>query len=265
MPMSDRVPSEFTAVRFRARRFQPVRRRPSLFNFKPLLGALVVLCGLLALVPPGMAQDEPQSQENAPPVQESKPAPPPAEPIKAKRTYPTPKFDLSAGYNYRSYYSPSIGILQAPGTLSMNGFYASLDYNRYRYLAYEGEITEAAGNQGGVGGINGELHIFTMLAGARFNPLHHRKLTPFIHGLAGDGLYYNVVPNYSNFHGGAQAIDKFSYEMGGGIDLDKWTHWGIRLLEFDYGNANFYSNTSTFTNGGSHRISVGFVYRFGQR
>jgi hypothetical protein len=99
----------------------------------------------------------------------------------------------------------------------------------------------------------------------RFNPLRHRKFTPFIHGLVGNGLYENVVPNFSNFVGGTVVKDKFAYEGGAGADLNLWEHWGIRVIEVDFSSTNYYPNSTNFTNYLSRRISFGFVYRFGRR
>ncbi len=210
-------------------------------------------------------QEQPPTQEGAPQPEE-KPTPSAAHKKAPKRPDVTTKFDFSAGFSHRTYYAPATGLEGAPGNLGMSGFYATLDYNRYRYLAYEGEISATRGNAGGFEGINGETHIYSMMVGARVNPLRHRKFTPFVHGLIGNGLYENVVPSLpAPFHGGTLLKDKMSYEGGAGLDLNLWEHWGIRVIEWDYSSANYYSNTMNYTNSMSRRISFGFVYRFGRR
>jgi hypothetical protein len=237
--------------------------------------ALVMLCGLVALFAlPATAQDNPPADQNnpptdqnappadqnAPPADQTKPAPAPAPPVKAKRVYITPKVELSAGYNFRTYY-PIINS-NAGSTLDMNGFYVSGDYNYKRWLAFEGEVTEGGNNQGN---ILGYLRIWTFLAGAKFTPLGHRKLTPWGHFLAGEGVYDNSTPTVGDFHGPSVIYNTYVYEVGGGVDLNLSKHWGVRLIEADFGSANFVPNTANYSNRGTHRISFGVTYRFGEK
>ena len=91
---------------------------------------LVSLFGLLALfVAPVLAQ------ENAPAPQDQAPTAP-TEPVKVKRTYPTPKMEIAGGFAYRTYY----GVNAKP--VGMKGGFASFDYNFFRWLAAEGELVE---------------------------------------------------------------------------------------------------------------------------
>jgi opacity protein-like surface antigen len=178
-----------------------------------------------------------------------------------KRTYITPKFELSGGYSRRSYYSPL-------GTIGMNGWFGSLDYNWKRWLGVEGEGTGAGKNLGfseAEGLPLGALHIYTFLVGPKIYPLGHRKLTPFGHFLYGGAYYRNNGPPFAGLNFQTQTSTVKSWEAGGGIDFNLSSHWGIRLIEADYGSANFFPNTSSYSNQGSHRISFGFVYRFGER
>lgn len=208
-----------------------------------------VLFGLFALLAaPAMAQDQSATQQENPPSA-------PQEPVKVKRPYITPKVELSGGYTYRTYYTAS-------GTIGMHGWYGSGDYNFFRWLGAEAEVTGAGKNEGT---INGNLHIYSFLAGARITPLGHRKLTPYAHVLVGEALYRLQLPPLGVFLGSTTTITAHAYEVGGGMDLNLGRHWGVRLIEADTGSANFYPNSSNYRNQSSRRVSFGIVYRFGQK
>jgi opacity protein-like surface antigen len=224
---------------------------------------LVGRCGLLALffvlfipltIVPAMAQDQPGAGQNTP-------APAPTKPVKVKRTYITPRFELSAGYSYRSYYAPI-------GTLGMNGWYGSVNYNFKRWLGAEAEVVGVGKNQGFSSALDlplGDTHIYTFLVGPTIFPLGHRKLTPFGHVLYGGAHYRNAVPVFAGVPSSVVTSTVKSWEAGGGLDFNFSSHWGVRLIEADFGSANFFPSTSTFTNRGTHRVSFGIVYRFGER
>jgi opacity protein-like surface antigen len=214
---------------------------------------LVGLCGLLALlIVPAMAQDQPAANQD-------KTASAPTPPVKVKRTYTTPKFELSAGYTYRSYYS-------SIGTLGMNGGYGSLEYNLKRWLGVEAEALGVGKNQGFLDGVPfGDTHIFTLLVGPRIYPLGHRRLTPFGHFLYGAGYYRNAVPTFAGIPSSVATSAVLAWEAGGGLDYNLSQRWGIRMIQADFGSANFSTSNSPSKNQGSHRFSVGFVYRFGKR
>jgi len=215
---------------------------------------LAVICGLMALfVVPAIAQDQPQSDQNqAPPEQ--------TEPVKPKRMSVTPRFEVSAGYAYRTYYSND-------GTkLGMNGLYGSLDYNLRSWIGVAGEVVGVAQNQGiSQNIVYGDTQIYTFMVGPQVYPLRHHKLTPFGHYFYGAGYYRNSVPPVGGFGSRVNNIVVRGWQAGGGLDLNVSRRWAVRLIQFDVGSANFYPNTSTFVNSLMKRVSVGIVFHIGQR
>lgn len=215
---------------------------------------LAVICGLVVLfVAPAIAQDQPQTDQSQAPSEQT-------EPVKPKRTYTTPKFELSGGYAYRTYYSND------GTTLGMNGWYVSFDDNLRSWIGVVGEVVDTGKNQGIVQGINlGDTHIYTFMVGPQIYPLKHHKLTPFGHFLYGAGYYRNTVGSLSGYGGSATNLVVRDWQGGGGLDLNVSQRWAVRLVQFDVGSANFFPNTSNFTNSTMKRVSVGIVYHFGQR
>ncbi|HXX19667.1 MAG TPA: hypothetical protein VEJ46_09710 [Candidatus Acidoferrum sp.] len=215
---------------------------------------LAVICGLVALfVVPAIAQDQPQSDQNqAPPEQ--------TEPVKPKRTFVTPKYEISAGYAHRSYYSTD------GTTLGMNGWYGSFEDNFHSWIGLIGEVAGTGKNQGIVQGVNlGKTNIYTFMVGPEVYPLRHRKLTPFGHFLYGAGYYRNTVPAISGFGAAATNIVVRAWQGGGGLDLNITHQWALRLIQFDVASSNFYPTTTSFVNSTMKRVSVGLVFHIGQR
>jgi hypothetical protein len=212
---------------------------------------LVGLFGLLALfILPVAAQDS-----TTPPQDQAPTAP--TEPVKVKATHPTPKAEISGGFTIRGYYG-------ADGrTTDMLGGFGSYDYNFFRWLGLEGEFVGVSGSLKIPLIPAQDLHVFTAMAGPKFYPFGHRKLTPFGHFLYGAGINTTAVPPFAGYGGNTNAVVVHSWEVGGGLDLNRWTHWGIRLIQFDYGTAKFLGNG--VPSQGSKRVSFGFVYRFGRK
>jgi len=214
---------------------------------------LVVLSGLLALfIMPVAAQDSTTTPQDQAPTA-------PTEPVKVKHIYPTPKSEISAGFTYRTYYG-----LDA-STIGMKGGYASYDYNFFRWLGAEGEVLGVSGSQKDplVHVPAQDLHVFTALAGPKFYPLGHHKLTPFGHFLYGAGISTTAVPPFSGHGGNTIVATVRAWQVGGGLDYNRWTHWGIRLIQFDYGSAKFLGDGVQGQS--SKRVSFGVVYRFGEK
>ena len=213
---------------------------------KKLLG----LFGFLALfVMPVAAQDTP-----APPQDQAPTAP--TEPVRVKHTYPTPKAEVSVGFTYRTFYAPGV-------TIGMKGGYASYDYNFFRWLGVEGEVLGVNGTLKTPNVPPDSINIFTAMAGPRIYPFGHHKLTPFGHFLYGAGIDATAIPPFSGYGGNTSEIVVHAWQAGGGLDYNRWTHWGIRLFEFDYGSAKFLGKG--ISGQGSKRISFGVVYRFGEK
>jgi hypothetical protein len=212
---------------------------------------LVGLFGLLALfIIPVAAQDT-----SAPPQDQAPTAP--TEPVRVKHRYPTPKAEISAGFTYRRYYAPNAT------TIGMKGGFASYDYNFFRWLGAEGEVLGVTGPLKISNQPTEDLHVFTVLAGPKIYPLGHHKLTPFGHFLYGAGINTTSVPPFSGYGGNASEVTVRAWQVGGGVDYYRWAHWGIRVIQVDYGVAKFLGGN--VPNQGSGRFSFGFVYRFGEK
>lgn len=209
---------------------------------------LVALSGLLLLwISPAIAQEDAASAQ-----EQSVPPPVPATPV--KKTPPvTPKFEISAGYTIRSNYQPD-------GTKPyFNGFYGSVDRNIFHWLGAEAEFTGTLKNQGV---ITGDSRVYTFLVGPELYPFGHRKVTLFGHALYGLGLERITTGPFAGFGVQTSTYNVGAWEVGGGLDWNKWQHLSIRLVEGDFGGANF---TGVKTGGGSVRISAGVVYRWGRK
>src|SRR5277367_4949560 len=166
---------------------------------------LVELFGLLALfMMPVAAQDSTTTPQDEAPTA-------PTEPVKVKHIYPTPKSEISAGFTYRTYYG-----LDA-STISMKCRYASYDYNFFRWLGAEGEVLGVSGSQKDplVHVPAQDLHVFTALAGPKFYPLGHHKLTPFGHFLYGAGISTTAVPPFSGHGGNTIVATVRAWQVGG--------------------------------------------------
>jgi hypothetical protein len=215
---------------------------------------LAAICGFLALfiVPamtPLIAQEQPQTDQSQTPPEQTPPA-------KPKRTHATPKFELSAGYAHRTYYSTDLT------TLGTNGWYVSFEDNFKRWIGLDADVADTGENQGF---ILGNTHIYTFLVGPQVYPLGHRKLSPFGHFFYGAGYYRDDVPPCCGYRGNAITSLVRVWQGGGGLDLNLSQHWGVRVVQVDVASGNFFPNTSTYTNRSMLRVSAGVVYRFGQR
>ena len=145
----------------------------------------------------------------------------------------------------------------------MLGGFGSYDYNFFRWLGLEGEFVGVSGSLKVPQIPAQDLHVFTAMAGPKFYPFGHRKLTLFGHFLYGAGINTTAVPPFAGYGGNTNAGSRSVLGGWRGLDFNRWTHWGIRLIQFDYGTAKFLGNG--VPGQGSKRISFGFVYRFGQK
>jgi hypothetical protein len=211
---------------------------------------LVALGGLLLLwIAPAMAQDQGSAEQ-----EQSVPAPTPEAPLKKKTPPITPKWEISAGYTERSNYERSDGAKPY-----FDGFYGSVDRNIFRWLGAEAEVTSTWKRRGV---ILGNSHVSTLMVGPDIFPLGHRKITVFGHVLYGLGLEGTTYPEFA---GAAQQTNTYvvkAWEAGAGVEWNKWKHWSIRLIEGDFGEANF---AQVKAGGGSIRVSAGMTYRFGRK
>jgi hypothetical protein len=218
-----------------------------------LVGVFIFLA---LFVHPAMAQDTQAPPQDQAPTAPTAPTEP-TEPAKVKHTYPTPKGEISGGFTLRGYYGPSAT------TIDMIGAYGSYVYNFYRWLGLEGEVLGVHGTLKVSGLPPEDLKVFTALAGPKIYPLGHHRLDPFGHVLFGAGILATSVPEFADYPGNSGATFVHAWEVGGGLDLNLTQHWGVRVVQFDYGVAKFLGNN--VPNQSSKRVSFGFVYRFGPK
>jgi hypothetical protein len=203
------------------------------------LGGFVLLC----LVPAS------GQTAQAPPAKEQPADAPPAQPLPPPYVAP---YEISAGYNYRTY-TPT-----GQARIGLNGGYGSIEYNLLNRLGAVAEVSGGFKNQD----LNGDLSIYSVMAGPQIYPFkHRRKLTPFVHVLFGEAFYRNDYPAVGGFPHAVSTDSAFSWEAGGGFNVVYKTHWEIRLIQVDYAPTKFFGNgTKT-----SYRASIGIVYRFGEK
>jgi len=212
---------------------------------------LVALFGLIVVFGVGARAQEIPVQEAPKPE-----APPPKK--KKKPEVPVPKFEFGAGYTYRNYSAPS-----GP-SFGMNGFYASLDYNRYRWLSLVGDVTGSYADQG----IEGNNSMYTYMFGPRVYFLGHRhRITPYGVFTAGAGTLLLNLPLNGGFPATSRSSTAWAFAGGVGIEYRYRKHWSIRAFEFDYEKTHF--NDILFETGSppesNYRLSAGIVFRWGER
>lgn len=209
-----------------------------------------ISCLLVLFILPAAAQDAPTTpQDQSTSTSTSTTTKPPKE--KGPRI--TPKYDVSAGFAYRSYYQLN-GL-----NPYLDGWYLSVDRTFFHWLSAEGEVSGVYKNQGVIVGNTG---IYSFMVGPRIYPLGHRKLTPYGHVLFGASVLRNTVGPFSGFGVNTDTTAVHSWEAGGGLDYNLSSHWGIQIAQFDFGTSNF---TGSNQNRGFYRITVGAVYRFGKK
>jgi opacity protein-like surface antigen len=206
----------------------------------------VVLGGLLLLaIAPAMAQDAPAAPADSSAQASEKP------PKEVRAT--TTKYEISGGYTLRSNYEPD------GSKPYFNGFYGSFDRNIFHWLGAEAEFTGTLKNRGV---ILGDSRVYTLLVGPQFYPFGHRKVTLFGHALFGLGSESITTGPFAGFAVNTTTNNVHAWEAGGGLDWTLSSHWSVRMIQADFGSANF---TGVKSGTGSVRISVGVVYRFGQK
>jgi hypothetical protein len=172
----------------------------------------------------------------------------------------TPKYEISAGYQYMAYYNTN-----GSPRVNMNGAAGSFTYNYYRWLGFTGDVSGGYNRQSSSTdpGINGATTtVFTYLAGPRFYPFGHHKLTLFGEALFGGGYLRAGVPAVPPFPKQTLTDNAFAWAGGLGVDYSIKDHWAIRL-QGDYLSTRFFSATAGSQ--GNERIVAAVVYRFGVR
>lgn len=88
-----------------------------------------------------------------------------------------------------------------------------------------------------------------------------RGYTPFAHALFGG--VYNHFGAFS-YPGGSSTVPnytKFSWMIGGGLDIGIWRRFAIRVGEFDYERVNVPAAYGSYPAIGGFRFSTGVVFR----
>jgi opacity protein-like surface antigen len=168
-----------------------------------------------------------------------------------------PRFDFSVGGSMRSFQQSetATGI-----TIGMPGWYGAIDYNFHRFRNHFALELQAAGNYRDQGYF-GRTSVYTYLVGPKIYPLGHHKLTPYGHVLIGGAYNRNDVPPEVGGVSTIQSSASNAWETGLGLDWNIKKHWGVRLLEFDYGQTRFFQYKTIQTN---YVASIGINYRFGR-
>jgi hypothetical protein len=173
------------------------------------------------------------------------------------------KFELGAGYTYRSFLEPSPHPPNLSNRLNMNGFNVHGEYRIFRWLSAAGEISGAYN----ISTINGNTQMYTLMFGPELYPLGHRhKITPFAHVLFGEGFSVYNLASQGGFAPVSHWDNGYLWMAGGGLDIRFKKRWAIRLIDADYEITHF-ANVGTGSYGGTsqgnYRVSVGVIYRFG--
>jgi opacity protein-like surface antigen len=232
---------------------------------KKILGlpALLILLSL-----PVMAQEAPAP---APPPEQEKSAPEPPPEKPANKTPPkkdwglaTPRWDISGGYSFLSYYPP------ATARINTNGFDGSIDYNLFRrWLAVAADVAGDFKNSGNT--LNGSTSVYTFMVGPRIYPFGHaHKIVLYGQALVGGGYVHVSHPAVAGFGAFSESDTAKAYGAGGGIDYRLSQHWEVRAIEGDFVQTYFSVPNGSSTGGppvsrSNFRISVGITYRLGEK
>jgi opacity protein-like surface antigen len=168
----------------------------------------------------------------------------------------TPKYDITVGFEYRSYYPNNVPRF---GT---SGWDVTYDYSFFRHflsLVADGTGTYSTQSPGGY------TDIYTFTAGPRVYPLGHRhRLTVYGQGLFGGGYIRTKLPSNGVFAGLPMHDTRFTLSGGGGVEYRASERWAIRLIEFDYESTRFFT-TPGITGQSNYRLSFGVTRRFGHK
>jgi hypothetical protein len=170
------------------------------------------------------------------------------------------RFDFSGGGSFRAFTQTQTSD---GATIGMPGWYASLDYNIHRFRNHFGLEIEGSGNYRNQI-VLGPTSVYTLLVGPKIYPFGHHKLTPFGHVLYGAAYYRDGIPAQNPFDYTLRQSSSKAWEAGGGLDLNIRKHWGVRMLQVDYGQTDLYFLGARSTQN-NYRASIGINYRFGGR
>lgn len=164
----------------------------------------------------------------------------------------TPKIELSAGPTFDRYTAPD-GYYR-----DMAGWTFSGDYTVFRWLSGEFQASGAYSNKA----VLGRTSLYTVQVGPQFFPLKHHKLTPWGHFLIGEGYYRDEIPENGGFPAKVRSDFAKAFRVGGGVDLNLKSRWGVRMIQFDYAPTRFFGNKVSQPD---YRVSIGVTYRIGTK
>ncbi|MFY9691504.1 MAG: hypothetical protein WA369_09350 [Candidatus Acidiferrales bacterium] len=225
------------------------------------LFVLLVLCGVVARAqdaPPADAPSQDSSSQSTSSSSSDTTTPDETKKPVKKSTAFSPKYEISAGFDHRSF-----GTAGAPKT-GMNGWDGSFDYNWKRWLGFEGEIQGVYATTSSTQAATEMQSLYTALAGPVFFPFGHHKLSPFGHFLYGEGYYRQSFGPYGGIGSDLKTFYSQAWQGGGGLDVHIKPQLSVRGM-FDYGSTHFGANSNGTGGQGSYRISVGIVYYIGSR
>jgi len=166
------------------------------------------------------------------------------------------RFEVSAGGSFRLFQQTETAD---ESRIGMPGWYFSGVYNVHRFWNRFGLQLEGTGAYRDQGTF-GNTSIYTLQAGPRFYFFGHHKLTPYGEALFGYGYYGNAIPTYGGYPASHYSSRGLSWSVGGGLELNLKRHWGVRMMQFDFGQTSFFNYNIRQTN---YRASIGIIYRFG--
>jgi hypothetical protein len=168
----------------------------------------------------------------------------------------TPKLEVGGGYTYRMWNNDPVG--GPDQRFNMNGWDANANYNVTNKVGVALDVTGTR-----TGANDATQWIYSFLAGPRFYPMGHHKLTPFVHAMAGAGTY-NL--NLTAAQGGPFNYyqTRLMYGFGGGIDASITSRISIRVAELDYERGAF-TIEQDLPAQNDFRFSAGVVIHFGQK
>lgn len=145
------------------------------------------------------------------------------------------KNDLFAGYSF-------MRMEAHPSSMAfINGWEASYTYQRWTYLGFNGDVS---GDYGTV--LNSRMNFHSYLIGPQVHIPLPRHFSPFVHLRFG----------WSRLSFQGVITDKFTSNVGGGMDYRASDNISFRLIEADFITGNFTQSSP------ESRFSTGIVFRF---
>ena len=153
-----------------------------------------------------------------------------------------PHGDASIGYSYFR--------MGGSGGLNQNGVSGSVAFNANQWL---GVVADIGGYHGSPAGAS--VNTYTFLFGPRFSYRSAGRIVPFAQTLFGGSHLTAAAGGFSG------SSSPFAWSLGGGVDLPITARDTIALRpQVDYVGLHANGATTNCT-----RISVGLVFRFGQK